>query len=391
MTTSKSQPSVLWVQVWVLAGLQGAITLAWLVYNAYLPQLLTQFGFPASLAAIILVVENALAVVMEPLMGGLSDQNQQKFGTRFPFISFGVILASTLLIAIPCVATFVPPTEVIRGILPLTLIAWALAMTVFRSPAFALLVKYSMPAELPLAFSFVTLAGGLVGAFRGVANTFILSLGAVWAFAIASFVLLAAAFTLRFFQPPETPTELQNLQTPKIPFQNVSFIFLTGFSIAWGSRLLMDSLGKTLKAQLNTNDITAIMLCIGLAFAVTALPAGFCATKVGNRRAMLGGIILTILSMLLMAYLRAQIPIIILIIASFSLIVNGAIPFILELMPPRWAGLGIGSYFGGFSLAMSVFGSVFTPGITVIVSCIAGALAFLLAGVCILLPQRGDF
>ncbi len=91
-------------------------------------------------------------------------------------------------------------------------------MTVFRSPAFILLVKYSMPAELPLAFSFVTLAGGLIGAFRGVANTFILSLGAVWAFAIPSFVLLAVAFTLRFFHPPQIPTELQNLKTPKIPF-----------------------------------------------------------------------------------------------------------------------------------------------------------------------------
>ncbi|WP_228371475.1 hypothetical protein [Trichormus azollae] len=92
----------------VLAGLQGGITLSWLVYNGYLPELLPQFSFPASLAAGLLVVENALAVVMEPLIEGLSDQNQRKFGTRFPFISIGVILASTLFIAIPCVATFVP-------------------------------------------------------------------------------------------------------------------------------------------------------------------------------------------------------------------------------------------------------------------------------------------
>mgnify|MGYP006906091754 CR=1 FL=1 len=73
--------------------------------------------------------------------------------------------------------------------------------------------------------------------------------------------------------------------------------------------------------------------------------------------------------------------------AGFSLIVNGAIPFILELMPPHWPGLGIGSYFGGFSLAVSVFGYVFTLGITMIVSCIAGALAFLLAVLCIILPK----
>jgi len=67
MTTSKSHLNILWVQVWV----QGAITLTWLIYNVYLPQLLTQFGFPASLAIGLLLAENALGVVLEPLDKGL--------------------------------------------------------------------------------------------------------------------------------------------------------------------------------------------------------------------------------------------------------------------------------------------------------------------------------
>lgn len=174
MNVSKSH--ILWVQVWVLAALQGAITLAWIIYNAYVPQLLVQFGFPASLAVGLLVLENALAVIMEPLMGGLSDQAQRWVGSRFLLISAGVILSATLLIAIPCIVTFVPPTVVWRSLLPIVLVAWALSMTVFRSPAIALLAKYSMPAELPLAFSVVVLTGGIIGAFRPIANKFILSL-----------------------------------------------------------------------------------------------------------------------------------------------------------------------------------------------------------------------
>jgi predicted MFS family arabinose efflux permease len=141
----------------------------------------------------------------------------------------------------------------------------------------------------------------------------------------------------------------------------------------------------------NTNDITAIMLCIGLALAIIHLPAGFCASKVANRRVMVGGIILTIFSILLMVYMRAEIPMLLFTAEGLSLIVslidNGVIPFILELMPPRWASLGIGSYFGGSSLVVSVFGYVFTPGITIIVSCIADTLAFLLADMCIFLPR----
>lgn len=383
MTTSKSPPSILWVQVWVLAGVQGAITLTWLIYSLYLPQLLTKFGFPVAWAAGILMVENALAVVMEPLMGGLSDRARMWVGSRFPFISAGVILSSALFIAIPCIVTFVPPSEVVRWILPIALIAWALAMTIFRSPAIALLGRYSTPQELPLAVSFVTLAAGIVAAFKGIANTFILSLGPVFCFAIASFVLLAAVAALRFVSPPETPTDTHHTETAKLPLQALSLILPTGFSIAWGIRLLMDALGKVLKSQFNTNDISLLMLWIGLALAFSALPAGFCATKIGNRRAMLWGVGAIVPAMLAMVYMRAQIPIIFFIIIGFSLIVNGAIPFILGIVPQRWAGLGIGIYFGGFSLAMSVFAFIFPPGITPVVAAIAGALAFLLAGACI--------
>jgi hypothetical protein len=81
----------------------------------------------------------------------------------------------------------------------------------------------------------------------------------------------------------------------------------------------------------------------------------------------------------------ARIPVLILIVAGFSLIVNGAIPFALGLVPQQWAGLGIGMYFGGFALAMSLFGVLFPQpqGITPFVGAVGGALAFFLAGVCI--------
>ncbi|MBD2663712.1 MFS transporter [Richelia sinica] len=385
MSISKTPTQILWLQVWALAGVQGAITLTWLIYNVYLSKLLTQFGFPASFAVGLLVLENALAVIMEPLMGGLSDRSQRWMGTRFPFISAGVILASGLFIAIPCIVTFLPPGEVIRLILPLTLVAWALAMTVFRSPAIALLVKYAMPAELPLAVSVVTLAAGVIGAFRPIANSYLLNLSPVFAFSIGSFVLVAAAFALRLVNPPDAPTEIF---TPKIPIKNLGLILGTGLGVAWGSRLLMDALGKLLKAKLNT-DVSMLMVGIGLIIALAYIPGGWVASKVGNKLAMLCGVGTTILGMVIMLYMGALFPIIFIIIAGFSLIVNGVIPLALELMPLRWVGLGIGMYFGGFSLAMSIFGMVFPQpqAIAPSTGLGIGAVAFLLGGGCIFLSH----
>ena len=393
MNISKSQPSILWVQVWALAGLQAAITLTWLVYNLYLPKLLTQFGFPPSLAASLLVLETTLGMILEPVMGGLSDQSFRWVGSRFPLISAGAILASSLFIAIPCVVTFIPPTEVIKGILPLVLIAWALAMTIFRSPAISLLGKYATPKNLPLAASFLTLAGGIVGSFRDIGNTFILSLGPIFAFSIGSFVLLLAVFTLRFFAPPETPVNQEILKIPKIPkiseipFAKLGLILVTGFSVAWGSRLLMDAIGKTLKTQLQTNNITTIMVGISLIMAFAALPAGFLATKIGNSQAMLAGICATILSIILLN-IGAHFLIILLALAGFSLIINGVIPFTLGIVPERWAGLGIGIYFSEFSLAMSLFGFVFPATITSVFAGFCSALAFSITGMFIMISGK---
>ncbi|MDZ7963435.1 MAG: MFS transporter [Nostoc sp. DedSLP03] len=385
MTTLKSHLNILWVQVWVLAAVQGAITLSWLIYNIYLPQLLTQFGFPASLAVGLVLVENALGAVLEPVMGGLSDQARRWVGTRFPFISVGMILASALFIAIPCVASLIPSTTVMRALLPIVLVAWALAMAIFRSPVMCLLGMYSTPAQLPLAVSFVTLTGGVIGAFRPISYKFILSLGPVYTFAIGSFVMLGAAAVLRLVNPPEAPVDRHQAETVKLPLQKLALILGTGFGVAWGIRFLMDVLGKVLKTQLNTDNIDVLMVWIGIAIAIASIPAGIFAVKIGNSQAMLCGICAIIPSLLIMISVGAQIPIIVLIIPSFSLIVNGAIPFALGQVPQRWAGLGIGMYFGGFALAMSLFGVIF-PQLQVITpffGAVGGGLAFLLAGICI--------
>ncbi|AUT03568.1 MFS transporter [Nostoc sp. CENA543] len=384
MNIAKPQFNILWVQVWTLAALQGAITICWVIYNAYVPQLLTQFGFPASFALVVLIIENALAVILEPLMGGLSDKAKERVGSRFLLISAGVIMSATLFIAIPSIVTFVPPTEVWRSLLPFTLIAWAIAMTIFRSPAIALLIKYSLPAELPLAFSVVTLTGGIIGAFRGVVNQFILGLGPIFTFAIASFVLLAVTAALRIVTPPDKPVDEHHAAINPIPWSELSLILGAGFGIGWGSRLLMDVVSKNLQAQFGQNDW--LMVAVGIAIAFASPPAGWVATKIGNSRAILIGIGLTIISLLLIVFAGLPVALILIIIVGFSLIINGTIPFALELMPQRWSGLGIGMYFGGFSLAMSLFG-VFLPqpqSITPLIGAVGTTLAFLLAGGCVI-------
>ncbi|TFI51522.1 MFS transporter [Mastigocladus laminosus UU774] len=381
-----TQPKILWLQVWSLAGVQAAIVICWLIYNLYLPKLLVGFGFPESLAVGVVILENILAVLMEPLMGALSDQAKYRVGSRFSFITLGVILSSALFIAIPSIVTFVTPSDITRWLLPLMLVAWALAMTVFRSPIFALLVYYAMPPQLPSALSVIILVGGVAGAFRGVASNFILGLGPIFTFAIGSFILLGAAATLRLFHPPNPfVEEVQTSTNPGQFLRSLALILGTGVGVALGSRLMMDALSKLLKVNLNTDNVDVIMLIINLVIAVAFLPAGALAVKIGNRLAMLIGVGVISIYLMLSLYIGTYIPVILLGICGFCLIVNGGIPFSFSLVSPRWAGLAVGMYFAGFGLVGGLFPVVFpqpqliTPEIGVWVS----AIAFVLAGICV--------
>jgi len=242
-------------------------------------------------------------------------------------------------------------------------------MAVFRSPAISLLGKYATRPELTMAASFLTLAGGIIGAFKPIADDFVVSTGPMVAFAIGSFVLLGAAALLRFLDPPETPTPEETSPTPPLPPSPIyrlilplGLIMLTGAGVNWGSSFLMDAIPKMLKSEWPTANIPWVIFAIAIATAFAALPAGALAVKLGNRRAMLIGIGTTIPLLLLMVLIPSWFTVAVALIgllASFSLIVNGAVPFALSLMPPRWSGLGVGIYFGGIGGASSLFGILF--------------------------------
>ncbi|MGF1673080.1 MAG: MFS transporter [Rivularia sp. (in: cyanobacteria)] len=382
---------ILWLQVCGLAMVQGAITLSWVIYNFYLPKLLVQFGFSQSLAISLLILENALAVFMEPLMGSLSDNSQRWFASRFPFITVGVLLSSALFIAIPCVVTFVPPTTVLKYILPVLVVAWALAMTVFRSPVLSLLGRYAMPKSLPMAASVLTLIGGTIGSFRIAANDLLLSFGPIITFAFGSFVLLGSAAVLRFIHPPQIvsqePVDKHQAASPlPISIRALGLIFVLGGSFAWGYRSLFDGVGKFLKLQNSSDNIQLQMVIFGIAVAFAALPAGLIASKIGNRNAMLGGVCAAILLILLLPFVGANVVILAFLAIGISFVLNGTIPFALEMVPPHRGGLGIGMYFGGVGLAMSIFGSLFNQpqGITPQFAALMSAIAFSLVFGCII-------
>ncbi len=380
MSNSNSKPSILWFQLIGLSLVQGAITLTWLLYRLYVPQLLTTFGFPG-LFPTILIIENALGVIIEPIAGNFSDHQRRWMGTRFPFISLGVILASGLFIAIPSFYIFGQSLKSLYWIFPVLLILWSIAMALFRSPVTALLGQYAIETKLPQAMSILIFAGGIIGAIRPFSSEFILNLGSGIAFTIGSLVLLGSVGVLRYFNPDVSVIPPSEEPAQKLYLRNLVVIALLGLFAAWGTRLILGEIFPQLIPSLGGN-VKWMMFTGFILLAFTSIPAGLFAVKIGNNKATLIGLMTTAILLLFSSFIVNKIMIILislLLIASYSLVANGIIPIAFSLVPSYKGGLGIGVYFGAFSLAMSGYDLIVKkPGtLDLILSYRLGMVAFL--------------
>ncbi|NES82508.1 MAG: SLC45 family MFS transporter [Moorea sp. SIO2B7] len=387
-----SELPVLWRKVWSIAAIQGAITLSWIIYSMYLPKLLVELGFAVGLAKVLVILEHALEALIEPTFGAFSDKQQRLIGSRIPIISIGVILASAFFISLPVVAIFGNPNSISRWFLPVFAVLWAAAMAIFRSPTISLLKRSAPKDKLPQAASILTLVAGFIGAFRFDAYGIILSLGSGFAFFLGSVTLLLAMAALRFVQPPDPPAPETTEKTP-ISFQIMGLILATGISVGWGLRFLIPTISKGITLQLGESNTKLAMMGFFVALGLAALPAGKLATKLGNSKAMLIGLVATIFSLQLLVFIPngfvTGIAIFVL-VTGFSLVLNGAVSFVLGAVPEQLSGLGIGIYYGGFGGAISLFDFIFSKlgGIPFTMGAIGGGITFFSAAICIALSIR---
>jgi hypothetical protein len=404
--SNQSPPPVLWLQVWSLASVQGAITLTWIAYSVYLPKFIEEvFAYPTSqaqqFASILLVIESAIAVIIEPLFGGLSDRWQRWYSTRMPLIVAGVIGATALFIGLPSVVIFGGANDVTRLILPLLAILWAVMMATFRSPVICLIGSFAGSTQLPLAGSILTLVGGVIGSIRPLATNFILGLGAPTTFVIASFSLLAGVAGLRnamLYIPKNLNPELEKNESLPVRdyLSNFVIVMFVGAALGLGMRLFGDVLRGTYSKDITSLTGLTIDILMGATLilqALIALATGQLSKLIDNKRLMifsLGGFAAG-LGLLSAGYgAIASLVILFLMLICLSTVNNGMVAFALTMVPKVFSGLTVGLFFSGLSGAIAIFGYLVPKTSTIPIQNIIlfTAIAFLTAGVGIALGER---
>src|SRR5215472_3448029 len=350
-----------WGPVLSLAGLHGAVSLAWVVYNLYLVQLLVRAGFDAYLATVLLTVEGLVAAVLEPLMGSLSDRARTGLFRRFHLVLGGALLASFLFVALPLAASGTRPGP--ATFLPTLLIAWACAMAVFRAPALSLLGRYARPGSLPLAASVLTTAAGLVGAAAPAARGWLLSLGPLPTFTLASVALLVTALVVRTMdRRAGEPAEIGR-DSPADPAASRAawFLFLVGTSAGLAFRFLLDGLPRAGAGP--GAPAPSILTALFLGTAVAGIPLGRVALgRVGGGPVTAIGLAVLIAGVAVTPVLegaRAVLLAAALLGAALAAVQNGLFSYSLSAVRVGRAGLGMGLLLGGSGLALGLFNVLF--------------------------------
>jgi hypothetical protein len=374
MTPSNSAKSqmILWPQLFGLVGVQAAMTLCWVIYGLYLPKLLTQAGLqPEAIkgfVGLLVLVENVLAVFIEPLMGDRSDRIKRWMGLQFPVLMLGVVLASVVFLAIPAVMLVGLDPLNTRSLLVGMLVLWTMAMAMFRAPLLSLLGRYAGAVQLPYAASFILLASTGMRSFATLVHDLWVGLGATVAFGLGSFALLGAIAYLRWVDP-YGQVDLNAMQTTQAPLGkrlnpraatlvDLSLILLVGLGFGLGSELLRrvlnpnGSLGMGFELML----FTIVHLC-------TLVPFGQLASSWGMVRSLVLSLVGTALALVLYKFGGNPILEVLCLLglgALFSIVNACILPFALRLVPATQAGLGMGMLFGGMMLASTLLGAINT-------------------------------
>lgn len=160
----------------VLVGLAFmTIQAVWQLYNTEIPIMLTKMigdllveagkasydggnlvtKFPiTTVVNAIMSVDNVMAVFLLPVLGRMSDNTKTRFGKRTPYIAVGVIAAA---LALPFVPLFYAKGSIIGVAIMLGILL--VAMSIYRSPAAALMPDVTPKSQRSTANSVINLMG----------------------------------------------------------------------------------------------------------------------------------------------------------------------------------------------------------------------------------------
>lgn len=357
--------SIHWKQLWSLAALYGSIVIGWIAYHNYQPKLLVKFEF-TDFTFLLTVAQGLILVITPPIAGRLGDRFRFKEGHRLPIISSGISFAAMIFMAV-AFTLLSNPGEVFKWILPLLIVLWLVAMSIFTSPALSTMELFTPIDKLPRAMAILTIVGSLIYALEPVIVDLIDFIGAPATFVAGGVAVFLSGYALKrnsmglFAQNTNRPRAAIMLDTQK---SNYLFIWVLGICLGFATTLLLkifpDMLQNTLGTlwQIEGKWIVVLVLVVS---AVFSIPASNMVNKYGMSSVFWYSVVLVLLSILGIVFFSqpwAIVATLLLFALTFTTLSVSSLPLAIKSANYYEKVFCVGIFFSGVELPEGIIESI---------------------------------
>ncbi|NBW34531.1 MAG: hypothetical protein EBR30_05830 [Cytophagia bacterium] len=317
ISKQSDQDEIQWKQLWSLAALYGSVVIGWIAYQRYQPKLLVQFEF-TDFTFLLIVVQGIILTITPMIAGRIGDRYRFEQGNRLPIISAGISFAAMIFMAV-AFTLLGNPGEVFKWILPVLIVLWLMAMSIFTSPALSTIESFMPVEKLPRAMAILTIVGNLLYALEPVIVDIIDFLGAPATFITGGVVVFvsgyalkknAAASLLKSDTNNKVSTEEIKVDTQRSQY---GFILLMGIALGVATSCLFNIFPSIMDAKLadvlKGNNGGIISVGILIISALLSLPFSTLVTNYGLMRSFWISFILLLFSLTGILFLQSPLAV----------------------------------------------------------------------------------
>ena len=164
------------------------VELAWNTYDSQVNISLFAYLGSVALVGLVMGLDNAVGVVVQPIMGNVSDNTRTKWGRRMPYI----------IIGIPCAAFFFVLISFETSLFSLLffMFCFMFSMAFFRSQAVALMPEFVKPEHRSKANSIINMMSGISLVVAALISLLIVDISLQFAFITVGIIMIVALIVL---------------------------------------------------------------------------------------------------------------------------------------------------------------------------------------------------
>lgn len=373
-------------------------SISWSFYNAQVPISLLAYISSIAIVGLVMGLDNLVGVVVQPVMGNVSDNTRTKWGRRMPYIIIGIPVSAIFFALIAF--------ETSLWSLLFFMFCFIVAMSFYRSQTVALMPDFIQPQHRSKANSIINMMSAISLVAASLISLFLVDISLQLAFITVSIIMIVGLIVLIATVKEKNAYSYQLLlkteeeagqkikeEREKVGLvasfkdvleekdkSTITMLFAIFFiSVGWAALNALVSAYGINVLGLTRGQAGGLMLYGAITFLISAFPLAVLAEKYGRRLLIKIGLAIFASSLIIGFFIRDILVIYILIAfmgIGYACIIVNTIVIIWGLAPSEKK---IGTYTGMYYL-FTFSAEIFGPGLVGLLTDLTGWEYFFLNG-----------